>query len=100
MAVSPNGNFLACFTFDGKLRVLSTDFTKNLLEVDLHSEAPPAQLVWCGTDSVLLYWAEEGALAMVRGPLPGLLKVGLAVGLQGMVGDTRSQADSLYKCRT
>ena len=67
MAVFPNGNFLACFTFDGKLRVLSTDFTKNLSEVDLHTDTPPAQLVWCGTDSVLLYWAEEGELVMVRG---------------------------------
>lgn len=63
MAVSPNGNFLASFTHDGRLLVVSTDFSKVLFEFNCESALPPEQLVWCGLDSVLLYW--EDMLVMV-----------------------------------
>ncbi|RUS27514.1 Vps16, N-terminal region-domain-containing protein [Jimgerdemannia flammicorona] len=56
MAVSPNGKFLALFTTEGKILVVSTDFQKNLSEFGTKSKIPPQQLVWCGTDSVILYW--------------------------------------------
>uniref|UniRef100_A0A0D6R9L4 Protein VACUOLELESS1 n=1 Tax=Araucaria cunninghamii TaxID=56994 RepID=A0A0D6R9L4_ARACU len=63
MAVSPNGNFLASFTHDGRLLVVSTDFSKVIFEFNCDSALPPEQLAWCGMDSVLLYW--EDMLVMV-----------------------------------
>ncbi|RIB09211.1 Vps16, C-terminal region-domain-containing protein, partial [Gigaspora rosea] len=56
MDVSPNGKFLALFTNEGKLMVISTDFQKNLSEFATKAQDPPQQLVWCGIDSVVLYW--------------------------------------------
>ena len=38
------------------LQVWTADFGKFLSEFATQSEAPPEQLVWCGTDSVVLYW--------------------------------------------
>ncbi|CAG8737332.1 1465_t:CDS:2, partial [Dentiscutata heterogama] len=45
MDVSPNGKFLALFTNEGKLMVVSTDFSKNLSEFPTKSQVPPQQLV-------------------------------------------------------
>ncbi|KAI8328235.1 Vps16, C-terminal region-domain-containing protein [Chlamydoabsidia padenii] len=56
MTVSPNGKFLALFTAEGKLWVVSADFQKNISEFATKSKIPPQQLVWCGTDSVIMYW--------------------------------------------
>jgi hypothetical protein len=56
MSVCPNGKMLACFTHDGFVWVITTDFSKNLSEFPTKSQVPPQQLVWCGTDSVVLYW--------------------------------------------
>jgi hypothetical protein len=56
MSVCPNGKMLACFTHDGFVWVITTDFSKNLSEFPTKSQVAPQQLVWCGTDSVLLYW--------------------------------------------
>jgi hypothetical protein len=56
MSVCPNGKMLACFTHDGFLWVITTDFSKNLSEFPTKSQVAPHQLVWCGTDSVVLYW--------------------------------------------
>lgn len=58
MAVSPNGQFLAAFTQDGKLLVLSTDFSRNLSEFNTKSDIPPEQVAWCGADAVVMYWEE------------------------------------------
>jgi hypothetical protein len=46
MAVSPNGKFLALFTSEGKLWVVSTDFQKSLSEFETKSMIPPLQLAW------------------------------------------------------
>lgn len=46
MSVSPNGKYLALFTAEGKLWVVSTDFEKNLSEYATKSKVPPQQLVW------------------------------------------------------
>ncbi len=46
MSVSPNGKFLALFTTDGRLWVVSTDFQKNLSEFATNSKVPPQQLIW------------------------------------------------------
>lgn len=71
MAVTPSGKMLACFTESGMLWVCSTDFQQNLTEFNPRAEKPPTQvlvehraidrclsmqLVWCGVDSVMLYW--------------------------------------------
>ncbi|OAD74766.1 hypothetical protein PHYBLDRAFT_124139 [Phycomyces blakesleeanus NRRL 1555(-)] len=71
MEVSPNGKFLALFTVDGKLWVVSTDFQKNLSEYLTKSKIPPQQLVWCGTDSVVLYWDK---IVLMVGPFGDWIK--------------------------
>ncbi|KAK9823042.1 hypothetical protein WJX81_002597 [Elliptochloris bilobata] len=63
MAVAPGGQFVAVFTGDGRLVVLTADFAKNLSEFATQSDAPPDQLAWCGADSVVLVW--EDILLMV-----------------------------------
>ncbi|CAG8840018.1 3202_t:CDS:2, partial [Cetraspora pellucida] len=44
MDVSPNGKLLALFTNEGKLMVVSTDFSKNLSEFATKSQVPHQQL--------------------------------------------------------
>ena len=56
MAVAPGGQFVAVFTADGRLVVLTADFANNLSEFATQSDAPPEQLAWCGADSVVLVW--------------------------------------------
>ena len=56
MVVSPNGQFLAAFTQDGRLVVLLADLTRTLSEFSTQSDAQPDQIAWCGTDSVVLVW--------------------------------------------
>eukprot|EP00899_Mesostigma_viride_P000918 jgi/Mesvir1/10827/Mv07754-RA.2 len=68
---SPDGAFLACFTADGKLHVTSSDFSKSLSELDSKAEDPPTQLLWCGQDSVVLYWSEA---LLVVGPFGDWLR--------------------------
>ncbi|KAG0042078.1 hypothetical protein BGZ83_000922, partial [Gryganskiella cystojenkinii] len=70
MSVSPDGKFLALFTIAGNLWVVSTDFQKSLSEYETGSSVPQ-QLVWCGTDSVVLYWDK---LVLVLGPFGGYLE--------------------------
>ncbi|CAO3625786.1 unnamed protein product [Cunninghamella echinulata] len=71
MAVSPNGKYLALFTAEGKLWVVSTDFEKNLSEYATKSKIPPQQLVWCGTDSVVMYWDK---IVLMIGPFGDWIK--------------------------
>ncbi|KAJ1344239.1 hypothetical protein BSLG_001379 [Batrachochytrium salamandrivorans] len=73
MAVSPNAKFLALFTGDGRLWVVSSDFQTNLAEFRTNSSVPPAQMTWCGNDSVLLHW--EDTILMV-GPSGDWIKIG------------------------
>ncbi|KAL6553851.1 vacuolar protein sorting-associated protein 16 [Orobanche minor] len=56
MVVSRKGEFVASFTHDGRLLVVSTDFADVIIEYACESALPPDQLAWCGLDSVLLYW--------------------------------------------
>lgn len=71
MCVSPTGSLIACFNASGTLHVLSTDFTKNLSEFGTGSRKAPTDLVWCGEDSVVLYW--DNLLLMV-GPYGDFVK--------------------------
>nr|GEW21219.1 protein vacuoleless1 [Tanacetum cinerariifolium] len=56
MVVSCNGKLLASFTHDGQLLVMPTDFSSIIFEYACETAIAPDQLVWCGMDSVLLYW--------------------------------------------
>lgn len=65
MAFSPNGRFLACFTLNQALTVISTSFETKVLDFDTSEGSlgePPEQIVWCGNDSVVLYWRNLGVL--------------------------------------
>ncbi|CAA6661340.1 unnamed protein product [Spirodela intermedia] len=59
MAVSGNGRMLAAFTDDGRLLVITTDFSRIMFEYNCETTLPPEQMAWCGMDSVLLYWEES-----------------------------------------
>mmetsp|Transcript_8410 Transcript_8410/g.11326 ORF Transcript_8410/g.11326 Transcript_8410/m.11326 type:complete len:835 (-) Transcript_8410:32-2536(-) len=58
LAVASGGKLLACFTTSGVLMVISTDFSDNKIEFPTGCPRPPKQFIWCGLDTVLLYWEE------------------------------------------
>lgn len=65
MALSPDHQFLAVYTEQGKLFVMSSDFSRSLSELDLRNAVPPRQLAWCGVDGVVMYW---DGIVLVVGP--------------------------------
>ena len=67
--------------------VVTTEFTSALCEYDCsknHSDEFPIQLLWCGSDSVLLKWS-DGIITVV-GPLGNTLSFNF-------------YGDSLYLCQ-
>ncbi len=73
MSVSPGGKYIACLGEDAVLSVLETTFDRKLLEFDTKATEPPAQLCWCGEDSVVLTFADRG-LQLV-GPFGDWLRI-------------------------
>ncbi|EEQ89941.1 hypothetical protein RJZ56_004756 [Blastomyces dermatitidis] len=59
VSVSPNGRFVALYTNDGKVWVVSSDFQNKLSEYHSGTRTPPNNVVWCGNDSVVLSWEDE-----------------------------------------
>ncbi|PGH27681.1 hypothetical protein AJ80_00696 [Polytolypa hystricis UAMH7299] len=59
VSVSPNGRFVALFTGDGKLWVVSSDFQNKFSEYDSRARTSPKDVAWCGNDSVVLSWEDE-----------------------------------------
>lgn len=59
ISVSPNGRFVALYTGDGKVWVVSSDFQNRLSEYDSKSKVDPKDMQWCGNDSVVLAWEDE-----------------------------------------
>ncbi|TID18954.1 putative vacuolar protein sorting vps16 protein [Venturia nashicola] len=59
ISVSPNGRFVALYTGDGKVWVVSSDFQNRLSEYDTKSKTMPKDMQWCGNDSVVLAWEDE-----------------------------------------
>eukprot|EP01130_Rhizamoeba_saxonica_P013813 TRINITY_DN5935_c0_g1_i2.p1 TRINITY_DN5935_c0_g1~~TRINITY_DN5935_c0_g1_i2.p1 ORF type:complete len:791 (-),score=174.87 TRINITY_DN5935_c0_g1_i2:57-2429(-) len=55
LSVSPNGKYIACFTKDKSVWIVTADFSTNLTTFNTKSE-PPRQLVWCGNESVICYF--------------------------------------------
>jgi len=74
MAFAPNGRFLACFTSNSILTVVSTSFESKVLEFDARSgsTSPPRFMGWCGEDSVILHWKNLGVLMV--GPYGDFLR--------------------------
>jgi len=65
MCLAPNGRFLACFTENSMLTVISTNFETKVLDFDTSEGSntkTPLALQWCGEDSVVLHWKNLGVL--------------------------------------
>ncbi|GLC37683.1 hypothetical protein PLESTM_000635700 [Pleodorina starrii] len=63
LEVSPDGAFLAVYTRDERLLVMSADLTRQLTDVETRgSESPPTGLHWVGSDAVLLTWPDTAVL--------------------------------------
>ena len=52
MCFAPNGRFLACFTENNMLTVISATFETKVLDFDTSegSSQPPLEMKWCGED--------------------------------------------------
>ena len=59
LSVSPNGRFIALYTDDSKVWVVSSDFQEKLSEYDTRAKTVPKDLQWCGNDAVVLAWEDE-----------------------------------------
>ena len=59
VSVSPNGHFVALYTEDGKVWVISSDFQEKLSEYDSKAKTQPKDVQWCGNNSVVLAWEDE-----------------------------------------
>lgn len=59
VSVSPNGKYVALYTEDGKVWVVSSDFQNRLSEYDTKARTVPKDMQWCGNDCVALAWEDE-----------------------------------------
>lgn len=59
IGVSPNGKFIALYTDDGKVWVISSDFQDRFSEYNSKVKTPPRDLQWCGNNAVALAWEDE-----------------------------------------
>ncbi|KAF1989862.1 vacuolar protein sorting-associated protein 16 [Aulographum hederae CBS 113979] len=57
--VSPNGKFVALYTEDGKVWVVTSDFQDRLSEYDSRAKTVPKDMQWCGNNAVVLAWEDE-----------------------------------------
>lgn len=65
LSIAPNGQFVAAYTADGRLKVWTSDFNKALSEFATQSEKMPEQVEWCGADSVVMCWQVRWQDSMV-----------------------------------
>lgn len=59
ISVSPRGEFLAFYTDDGKVWVVSGDWSDKLSEYDSRVKTVPKDMQWCGSNAVALAWEDE-----------------------------------------
>ena len=59
ISVSPNGQFVALYTDEGKVWVVSSDFQRKLSEYSTRAKTVPKDVQWCGNDCVVLAWEDE-----------------------------------------
>ena len=59
ISVSPRAEFLAFYTEDGKVWVVSGDWSEKLSEYDSKIKTVPKDMEWCGSNAVALAWEDE-----------------------------------------
>jgi hypothetical protein len=59
ISVSPRAEFLAFYTEDGKVWVVSGDWSEKLSEYDSRVKTMPKDMQWCGSNAVALAWEDE-----------------------------------------
>lgn len=59
ISVSPRAEFLAFYTEDGKVWVISGDWSEKLSEYDTKVQTVPKDMQWCGSNAVALAWEDE-----------------------------------------
>ncbi|KAF2189089.1 vacuolar protein sorting-associated protein 16 [Zopfia rhizophila CBS 207.26] len=59
ISVSPKGEFLAFYTDDGKVWVVSGDWSEKLSEYNSNVKTVPKDMQWCGSNAVALAWEDE-----------------------------------------
>ncbi|KAF2468812.1 vacuolar protein sorting-associated protein 16 [Lindgomyces ingoldianus] len=59
ISVSPRGEFLAFYTDDGKVWVVSGDWSEKLSEYNSRAKTVPKDMQWCGSNAVVLAWEDE-----------------------------------------
>ena len=67
VTASPNGLYLALYTDDGKVWVITSDFQQKLGEFETKTKTNPKDVQWCGNDSVLLAWEDEVQMIAPQG---------------------------------
>jgi hypothetical protein len=65
IAVSADGAYVAAFAAAGAVWVSLSDFSRVVSQFSTNIKVPPHQLVWVGSDSVIMYWDE---LLLMVGP--------------------------------
>lgn len=58
-SVSPTGRFVALYTAEGQVWVVSSDFQSKHTEYDPQSRVTPRTVDWCGDDAVVIAWEDE-----------------------------------------
>ncbi len=79
LSVSPNGKFVALYTSDGHVLVISSNFENMLSEYDAKAKTPPKDMQWCGNSAVILAWEDE---VHVIGPNGAASKYGVILRFQ------------------
>ncbi|ORY86132.1 vacuolar protein sorting-associated protein [Protomyces lactucae-debilis] len=85
--VSPNGQFVALRSEDGKIWVTSADFQRTLTEFDASGDGKPETLAWCGNDALVML---VGTVLTVIGPAGDIVQyaydaaVGLVTEVDGL----------------
>jgi hypothetical protein len=59
ISVSPRAEFLAFYTDDGKVWVVSGDWSEKLSEYNSRAKTVPKDMQWCGSNAVALAWEDE-----------------------------------------
>lgn len=59
ISVSPRAEFLAFYTDDGTVWVVSGDWSEKLSEYDSKVKTVPKDMQWCGSNAVALAWEDE-----------------------------------------
>jgi hypothetical protein len=59
ISVSPRAEFLAFYTEDGKVWVVSGDWSEKLSEYNSRVKTVPKDMQWCGSNAVALAWEDE-----------------------------------------